>query len=233
MKLSVGAALTVTLLLAGSSSLFSQRRVSQTHKKGNEERHYKENRNHRNKDSHKGDYKCDNHHKNHGHYKHKHKKYDKHYKHHHKKHHKYHKYYGKPRYKEHYHYYPGYRYRNGDVYCGHHHPERVVVKRNRYYHHPHYGRVIVEFGAPPVVIRHRKGHYYYSSGYYYRYRPQIGYVVVESPRNECFRELPEGCRRIEAGGHVYFEYGDIYFEKDRRGFRLVARPAGININLNF
>jgi hypothetical protein len=100
------------------------------------------------------------------------------------------------------------------------------------YDHPHYGHVYKNFRSKPVRIHHHHGDYYFYGGRYYSHRPGIGYVHVEIPRNLIFVDLPFHCQRVWVGPHVYYRYGDLYFERCDLGYRL-APNVSIHLSARF
>jgi hypothetical protein len=99
------------------------------------------------------------------------------------------------------------------------------------YHHPHYGTVYRSFNSVPVRLRYHDGYYYFHGGHYYRLYPNVGYVRVEVPRTVVFYEIPSHAVKIRIGGHRYYRYGELVFERYRDGYRLAPPSVMININL--
>jgi len=102
-----------------------------------------------------------------------------------------------------------------------------------YYKHPRYGRVYSRFDHNPVVFRHHDCDYYYYGNNFYRYRDGIGYCMVEPPRHEYFRHLPEECHQVYINGQVFFRSGDLFFELSPRGYVLVPSPLEIGFTVRF
>ena len=101
------------------------------------------------------------------------------------------------------------------------------------YHHPKYGTVYSQFHFNPVKIHHHThGDYYFYGGHYYRHHHGIGYVRIEVPRHMVFNHLPFQCELVRVGPHVYYRYGDMYFERYSHGYRL-APSIGIQISAHF
>lgn len=100
------------------------------------------------------------------------------------------------------------------------------------YRHPKYGHVYKKFRSKPVRIHHHHGDYYFHSGHYYRHHPRIGYVRIEFPRHLVFASLPFHCELVRVGPHVYYRYGDLYFERFEHGFRL-APSVNIHLSAHF
>lgn len=101
------------------------------------------------------------------------------------------------------------------------------------YHHPKYGNVYRQFHVNPVRIHHHAhGDYYFYGGHYYRHQHGIGYVRIEIPRHMVFTHLPFQCELVRVGPHVYYRYGDMYFERYSHGYRL-APSIGIQFSAHF
>ncbi len=100
------------------------------------------------------------------------------------------------------------------------------------YSHPQYGTVYREFRSNLVRLRYNNGYVYFHGGNYYRYRNNVGYVRIATPRNLVFVDLPVRAERVRMGGQVYFRYGDIVFERYQRGYRL-ASNVRLYVNINF
>jgi hypothetical protein len=101
------------------------------------------------------------------------------------------------------------------------------------YHHPKYGNVYRQFHVNPVRIHHHThGDYYFYGGHYYRHHYGIGYVRIEIPRHMVFNHLPFQCELVRVGPHVYYRYGDMYFERYSHGYRL-APSIGIQFSAHF
>jgi len=218
----------VTAIIFSSSQVFAQRRSHQDEKDHHDKKGYSK----RSKEN-----------KYHKHDKHN-KKRDYHYKSHRKNGHDHHKGHSKVK-SRHYH---GDRYHadrvdrrhdayrhNRNVHRSHRHHKHVhhtyrhakhlshhYYKRHghRCYAHPRFGNVVVRFAVAPIVIRHHEGDYYYTNGFYYQFYPEIGYVRVDMPESVCFDDISDDCERVSYRGGVYFRVGDLYFEKDHRGFHL-------------
>jgi hypothetical protein len=111
-------------------------------------------------------------------------------------------------------------------YDDHRYPHEVYT-----YHHPHYGTVYRSFNSVPVRLRCHDGYYYFHGGHYYQLYPNVGYVRVEVPRTVIFYEIPSHAVRIRIGGHRYYRYGELVFERYHDGYRLAPPSVMININL--
>ncbi len=93
-----------------------------------------------------------------------------------------------------------------------------------YYHHPLYGHVISRFVYNPDIFIHNHNRYFCYDGRFFRYMPGIGYVLVDIPFGTVFDGLPYGYERVYVNGYVYFRVGNLFFETNGLGFRLVHYP---------
>ena len=108
----------------------------------------------------------------------------------------------------------------------HYYPHKVYT-----YQHPRYGTVYRSFNTVPVRLRCQEGYYYFHGGHYYQLYPNVGYVRVEIPRSVVFYEIPSNVVRVRIGGHRYYRYGELVFERYNNGYRLAPPSVMININL--
>ncbi|MEN6452985.1 MAG: hypothetical protein ABFD10_01935, partial [Prolixibacteraceae bacterium] len=108
----------------------------------------------------------------------------------------------------------------------HEYPNKVYT-----YRHPTYGTVYRSFNTVPVRLRCHDGYYYFHGGHYYRLYPNVGYVRAEIPRSVVFYEIPSNVVRVRIGGHRYYRYGELVFERYDDGYRLAPPSVMININL--
>ena len=111
--------------------------------------------------------------------------------------------------------------------------KKWVHRQSDYYDHHDYGRVYRRFDREPVVIRYNRGDYYYYGNHFYTYRRGIGYCVTETPRNIYFSNLPTGCVKVRANGHLFFRTGDLYFTYSPRGYALVPAPVEFSVTARF
>lgn len=108
----------------------------------------------------------------------------------------------------------------------HSYPHKVYT-----YRHPGYGTVYRSFNATPVRLKCHDGYYYFHGGHYYRLYPNVGYVRVQLPSSVVFYEIPPNVVRVRIGGHRYYRYGELVFERFEEGYRLAPPSVMININL--
>lgn len=110
-----------------------------------------------------------------------------------------------------------------DYYSGYN-PYSFVYYKN-YYHHPRFGHVIRSFDFRPVVFLHNHLRYYCFDGHFFRYRPGVGYILVDLPFGFTFDLLPAGYyERAYINGYLYFRVGNLFFESTAFGFSLVHFP---------
>ncbi|MCK3685640.1 hypothetical protein [Maribellus sp. YY47] len=94
-----------------------------------------------------------------------------------------------------------------------------------YFHHPYYGHVLSRFDYRPVVFVHNHHQYYCYNGHFFRYRPGVGYILVDLPYGFNFQYLPRGqYERVNINGYVYFRIGNLFFEASNYGYSLVHYP---------
>lgn len=108
----------------------------------------------------------------------------------------------------------------------HDNPHKVYT-----YQHPRYGTVYRSFNTVPVRLRCQNGYYYFHGGHYYQLYPTVGYVRVEIPRSVVFYEIPSNVVKVRIGGHRYYRYGELVFERYNNAYRLAPPSVMININL--
>lgn len=102
---------------------------------------------------------------------------------------------------------------------------RAFVYYKYYYHHPYYGHVIRRFDFRPVVFVHNHYKYYCYDGHFFRYRPGIGYVLVDLPYGFTFEMIPsQYYSRVYINGYLYFRVGNLFFESNGMGFSLIHYP---------
>ncbi|RIJ46097.1 hypothetical protein D1614_20435 [Maribellus luteus] len=110
-----------------------------------------------------------------------------------------------------------------DYYSGYN-PRSYTYSRY-YFHHPHYGHVLSRFDYRPVVFVHNHHQYYCYNGHFFRYRPGVGYILVDLPYGFTFQYLPKGhYERVHVNGYLYFRIGNLFFEASNYGFNLVHYP---------
>lgn len=93
-----------------------------------------------------------------------------------------------------------------------------------YYHHPYYGHVIRRFINRPTIFIHNHNRYYSYDGHFFRYRPGVGYILVDIPFGMTFEYLPDDFERVYINGYLYFRVGNLFFENTRTGYQLVHYP---------
>lgn len=93
-----------------------------------------------------------------------------------------------------------------------------------YYHHPKYGHVIKRFVVKPVVFVFNHTPFYCYDGYFFNYRRGVGYILTDLPYGVVFPELPYDYERVFINGYLYYRVGNLFFEYDGFGYRLVYYP---------
>ena len=93
-----------------------------------------------------------------------------------------------------------------------------------YYYHPYYGHVIKRFASEPAVFVYHHNRYYCYDGHFFRYRPGIGYFLVEIPFGIYFENIPGDYELVRINGYLYYRVGNLFFENTRYGFELVHYP---------
>lgn len=93
-----------------------------------------------------------------------------------------------------------------------------------YYHHAYYGHVIRRFVVQPVVFIHNNYRYYCYDGHFFRYRPGVGYILVDIPYGMAFEYLPNDFERVYINGYLYFRVNNLFFEYTRGGYQLIHYP---------
>ena len=95
-----------------------------------------------------------------------------------------------------------------------------------YFHHPHYGHVVRRFDVRPPVFYHNQSRYYCYDGHFFKYRPGVGYILVDLPYGFTFDFLPGGeySERVYINGYLYFRVGNLFFEAVNHGYRLIHFP---------
>lgn len=93
-----------------------------------------------------------------------------------------------------------------------------------YYHHAYYGHVIRRFVVQPVVFTHNHYRYYCYDGHFFRYRPGVGYILVDIPYGMTFEYLPNDYERVYINGYMYFRVNNLFFEYTHEGYQLIHYP---------
>lgn len=93
-----------------------------------------------------------------------------------------------------------------------------------YFHHSYYGHVIKRFVYKPAVFIHNHNRYYCYDGHFFRYRPGIGYILVDIPFGMYFEYIPDDYEMVRINGYLYFRVGNLFFEHTRTGYELVHYP---------
>lgn len=109
-----------------------------------------------------------------------------------------------------------------DYYHGY---EPYSFKNSKYYYHdPRYGHVIRRFVVKPKVFVYNRIPYYCYDGYFFTYHRGIGYILTDAPYGLTFHDLPFGFEKVWINGYMYFRFGNLFFEYDGFGYRLVFYP---------
>ncbi len=93
-----------------------------------------------------------------------------------------------------------------------------------YYHHPYYGHVIRKFTTRPLVFIHNHHKYYCYDGHFFRYRPGIGYILVDVPFGVTFAVIPNHYDTVYINGFMYYRVGNLFLEYTPAGYQLVHYP---------
>ena len=93
-----------------------------------------------------------------------------------------------------------------------------------YYYHRDFGHVIRRFITSPVIFYHNNHRYYCHDGHFFKYRRGVGYVLVEIPFGLVFNQLPYDYEVVYINGYMYFRVGNLFFERNWDGYRLVHYP---------